>query len=119
MGFDVDCYKPNSTFSQEAIRAAFAEACESVRAICGTCDGFLELGSLDCSSSIDYLAQAFGQDYESMKEVFWLADEVRRRAATAVWPDPADVREEWRWSYWSARKFLEVCVRYELGIWTS
>ncbi len=121
MGFDVDAYYPHegSAVSTKAvIEAAFAEAADWVERHGGGRDGFLSLGSLDCGQSHEFLSRAIGRRIDPSIGI-WLADEVRQLAAAAVWPDPDSIPADERWAYWSARKFLEVCVQHGLGIWTS
>ena len=122
LGFDVDAFYADagSEISTKAtIKAAFAEAAEWVKKQAGGRDGFLSKGSLDCSHSIAFLQSAIGRKFEPSKGHIWSADEVRRLAETAQWADPATVPDDELWAYWSARKFLEVCVQHGLGIWTN
>ena len=121
LGFDVAAYYPDAgsaVATKDEIEAAFAEAKEWRQKKGGGYDGFIGLGSLDCGQSIMFLERAIGRTFEPTKAEIWLAEEVRQLFEAAVWPDPASVGEEERWAYWSARKFLEVCVKHGLGIWT-
>lgn len=121
MGYDVDAYYPDeggAVSTKATIEAAFAVAADWAERHGGGCDGFLSLGSLDCSRSREFLAHAIGRTIDPSIGI-WLAEEVRRLAAAAVWPDTDSLPPEERWAYWSARKFLDVCVRHGLGIWTS
>ena len=120
MGFDVDAFNPGGSASKDAtLKAAFADAEDWLLRNAGGCDGFISLGSLDCSLSITYLEQAIGRKFEPSKGDIWPPEEVRALSNAAVWPDPATVRDDQRWAYWSARKFLEICVEHGLGLWTS
>ena len=122
MGFDVDAYCPDegsAVSTKAAVRAAFAETEQWLTENAGGCDGFISLGSLDCGQSIRYLERAIGRTFEPSAGEIWPAEEVRQLSESASWPDPATVPEDERWAYWSARKFLEVCVQHGLGIWTS
>lgn len=121
LGFDVDAYygdEGSEVSTKAAIEAAFAEAADWAQRHGGGCDGFLSLGSLDCVQSQELLSRAIGRTIAPSIGI-WPADEVRQLAAAAVWPDPNSIPADERWAYWSARKFLEVCVQHGLGIWTS
>lgn len=122
MGFDVDAYhldEGSATSRPHAIRAAFGEAERWLIENAGGCDAFISLGSLDCSQSIQYLERAIGRTFEPSVGDIWSSEEVRRLSEAAVWPDAGSVPADERWAFWSARKFLEVCVRHGLGIRTS
>lgn len=122
MGFDVCAYYPNkgSAVSTKAvIDAAFAEAEQWLIANAGGCDEFISLGSLDCPQSIGHLERAIGREFKPSETGIWPAEEVRQLSKAATWSDPATVPEGERWAYWSARKFLEICVQHGLGIWTN
>jgi hypothetical protein len=119
MGIDVVAYYPDSVSTKEEIDAAFAEAEAWLLKNAGGCDGFIRLGSLDCSQSIGFLERAIRRTFEPSKGEIWAAKEVRQLSESANWPDLATVPDDERWAYWSARKFLEICVEHHLGIWTS
>jgi hypothetical protein len=122
LGFDADAYYPDegsAVSTKAAIEAAFAEAERWLTQKAGGCDGFISLGSLDCLQSIRYLEQAIGREFKPSEGEIWPAAEVSQLSEVATWSDPATVPEDERWAYWSARKFLEVCVEHGLGIWTS
>ena len=121
MGFDVDAYYPDAgseISSKETIEAAFAKAETWLLENVGGCDGFISLGSLDSGPSIAFLERAIGRKFKPSDPEIWPADEVRQLAKNAHWPGPESVPTDERWAYWSARKFLEVCVQHGLGIWT-
>lgn len=117
MGFDADAFVPDGrcVTRDPDLSAAFAEAAEYVRRVAGGRDGFLHLGSLDCPDAIGYLVQALGRQGGSEAGI-WLPEEVQAMWDAAQWPDPASVPPELLWAYWSARKFMEVCVEQGLGI---
>jgi hypothetical protein len=82
----------------------------------GGVDGFLDLGSLDCGDCISFLEKALGREGGPGAGI-WPPEEVRAMSKAADWPEPASIPSDVLWAYWSARKFLEVCVEHGLGIW--
>ena len=114
-GFDV-CAYPGERSNDPLIDAAFQSASEWVKTHKQGVDGFLKLGSLDCSNSIYYLEQGIGRRCVPWTGI-WAAEDVAALAKKARWPDESEIAPEELWAYWSACKFLEVCVSEQLGIW--
>src|SRR4051812_45045333 len=119
MGYDVDAFAfdGRDKLSDPTLSAAFAEAAEAARRLGHGVDGFLDIGSLDCGDSIHFLEEALGRRCGTGTEPV-PAEELRAVSETTRWPDPATVPPDRLWAYWSARKFLEVCVEHGLGIWS-
>jgi hypothetical protein len=120
MGFDVDAFAPDHrcVSRDPTLSAAFAAASEWVSGATGGVDGFLSLGSLDCGQAIDYLSRGLGRVCDPAAGI-WPPDDVQAMAAAAQWPAPESVPPDEMWAYWSARRFLDVCVEQGLGIWFS
>ena len=77
MGFDVDAFIPDSrTWDDPGLSAAFAAASKRVVATAGGVDGFLDIGSLDCSQAIGYLSRGLGRECRPDMGI-WLPEEVR------------------------------------------
>ena len=118
MGFDADAFVPDGrcVTTDPVLSVAFAEAADKVGQLTGGRDGFLHMGSLDCGHAIGFMEQALG--YRCGPDAgIWSPEDVRRMWDAAQWPDPASVPADLLWAYWSARKFVEVCVDQSLGIW--
>lgn len=98
--------------SDETYRKLFTKAAAEVRKITGSVDGFLSLGSLDCSDCCRMLEAATGESCYS--DSGWDIKKVKQLAANSDWGIPYS--EDQAWAYWSARKFLEVCAEGNLSI---
>jgi hypothetical protein len=120
MGFDLDAYVPDGRSMEDdsPLGRAFKTASDYVRETAGRVDGFLAIGSLDCGSSIQFVEDGLGRRCHP-SEGIWTPEEVAHLANHAKWPDPDTVPEDLRWAYWSARKFVDVCVEQRHGIWFS
>jgi hypothetical protein len=118
MGFDACTFVPDGRLVTEdpVLSAAFAETADYVGKVAGGRDGFLDMGSLDCPDAIGFMERALGRR-GGPEAGIWLPDELRAMCDAAQWPDPDSVPPDLRWAYWSARKFVEVCVEQGLGIW--
>jgi hypothetical protein len=120
MAYDADAFVPDGGYASQdpVLSAAFEEAEAYVRKVGGGVDGFLHMGSLDCHDAIGFMERAFGRCGGPGAGI-WLPDDVRAMAEDADWPDPQCVPPDVLWAYWSARKFVDVCVEHGLGIWFS
>jgi len=121
MGYDIDAYYPDSgsqISSKDTINAAFLEAEKWLIQNECSYDGLISLGGLDCGMSKKYLQQAVGRTIDPSIGIL-SAEEIRKLADAANWPEPESVPPDELWGYWSARKFLEVCVEHGLGLWTN
>jgi hypothetical protein len=120
MAFDADAFVPDGRSLAEGstLSVAFAAASEWVSQVTGSVDGYLTLGSLDCPQAISYLSRGLGRACGPEAGI-WLPEAVQTMAANAQWPAHDSVPPDERWAYWSARKFVEVCVEQGLGIWFS
>jgi len=118
MGFDADAFVSDGrcVTTDPGLLTAFTEAADIVGQLAGGRDGFLHMGSLDCSEAIAFMEQALGRRGGPGAGI-WSPEEVRLLWDAAKWPDPASVPADLLWAYWSARKFVEVCVEQGLGIW--
>lgn len=99
-------------FRNPKVAKAFARALDEVRECAGSADGFLMIGGLDCSACGKMLESATG--LSMYPKTPWSADLVKAISKTANWKfwyDPEDA-----WAYWSARRFLEICGEFYLGI---
>jgi hypothetical protein len=116
MGFDADAFLPDggNVKDNPALAAAFTEAVRQVGERANKVDGFLEMGSLDCPACIDFLRQALGRTPRSGE--IWSPKELRALWDAAQWPELEAVSPDLHWAYWSAQKFLEVCVQFRLGV---
>lgn len=119
MGYDVDAFdfEGRSKSRDPELSAAFAAASVLVQSLGHGVDGFLSIGSLDCSASVSFLEEALGRKCGTGTGPI-LPDELKALSASARWPEPATVPEDRLWAYWSARKFLDVCVEQGLGIFS-
>ncbi len=117
MGFDIDVWSPRGgdATTDPAVLNAFAEADRQARTIAGGVDGFLHMGCLDCGDCQRYLFDALGRDGRPGE--IWPPEELLALSQTARWSDPESVPDDLRWAYWSARKFLDVCIGHDLGVW--
>jgi hypothetical protein len=122
VGYDIDAYygsEGSEISSVETIKAAFKEAHQWCMDNGYGCDLLLQLGSIDCGLSQQYFQEAIGRQIDPKTMGIWLPDEVRQLAAQARWPDPDSIPVANRGYYWTARKFLEVCVEHGLGVWLA
>lgn len=114
MGWDAYCdvervYKhPNMRVpANTKLRQQFKAASEYVKKKAGNVDCLLEGGGLDCDDCAKMLEKATGKSCWPEKGI-WTSSEVHALKGTQNWNfkfEPADA-----WAYWSARKFLRVCI---------
>jgi hypothetical protein len=118
MGFDADAFAPDGRCptTDPVLSAAFTVAANKAVELAGGRDGFLHMGSLDCGDAIGFMEQALGRQGGPDAGI-WSPEEVRQMWDAAQWPDPASLSREPLRAYWSARKFVEVCVQQGLGIY--
>jgi len=86
---------------------AFEEASRCIISTVGQVDGGVEMASLDCNQSRYALFSGIGHMFASLTPT---------QVATLVWNE-VDVDEKYElWAVASARHFLQVCQRFELGM---
>ncbi len=102
----------NDKLEDENLDHLFKLAAKYVKEKTGTVDGYLELGGLDVSNCAYMLEKATGKN--CWNEKGWSVEEVKQLQESANWNFEYD--EEEAWSYWSAKKFLEVCAEASLSI---
>lgn len=93
-------------------KAKFKEASEIVAVKCGSVDGLLADGGLDCSACASALEMATGQN--AWDEDGWSAKKVKRLAESAIWPEEVDA--DMCWAVESAKAFLSLCAQIGTGI---
>lgn len=93
-------------------KAKFRAAARLVKEKCGSVDGFLEDGALDCSAFAFALESATGES--AWDEDGWSAKKVKLLANAASWPD--NVEPDRRWAVESAKAFLNLCAEIGTGI---
>ncbi len=123
MGWDAYATYPNGRYllqnwetdhrlKSRRLRMAFEQASADVAAMAGDVDWMLATGGLDVSTCADLLHNATG--FSAWDEKGWSPRKVRKATNSANWD--FEVPEDDLVSYWSARKFLEVCAELGLGI---
>lgn len=90
----------------------FIDAYNEVKSIAGCADGYLDMGSLDCSACCKMLQEATGESCYS--DEGWSAEKVKELNEKADWR--LLYGKDNAWAYWSARKFLETCAELNLSI---
>lgn len=90
----------------------FAEVSKEVVTRTGAVDFLLRCGGLDCSACAHMLERA--TKCTAWDGDGWVAEQVQMLARTADWDFDYSANDAW--AYWSARRFLETCARYKLGI---
>jgi len=97
----------------ETLRIAFESAAESVKEKAEWVDGLLPLGGLDlsgCGEAINAMS-----DLEAWSDGA-TAEEIRELVFSDSWEYAVRPHHITLYEWWSARKFLEVCARYGLGV---
>lgn len=87
----------------------FEAAAKRVAKKAGCADGFLAMGSLDCSACADAIERATGAS--AWDEDGWEPKKVARLAKSARWPKPSEVEKDRLWATLSAKEFLTICAR--------
>lgn len=93
-------------------KAKFKAAAKKVQDKCGTVDGLLQEGALDCSACAFALEAATGQS--AWDQDGWSAKKVKQLAAEARWP--GEVEPDQCWAVESAKAFLNLCADIGTGI---
>ena len=97
----------------ETLRVAFESAAESVKEKAEWVDGLLPLGGLDlsgCGEAINAMS-----DLEAWSDGA-TAEEIRELVCSDSWEYAVRPHHITPCEWWSARKFLEVCAQYGLGV---
>ncbi|MGD9211443.1 MAG: hypothetical protein PVI90_11730 [Desulfobacteraceae bacterium] len=95
------------------LRKAFTAAAERVKSKHGSVDGYLHIGSLDCSDCAEALQIATGMDCWSEEDL--LHTQVKEYNKNANWEHP-DLKDLHPMLVASAKEFLSVCAKHNLRI---
>jgi hypothetical protein len=94
------------------INKLFLDAFKEIQQITGTVDGYLDIGSLDCSICGKMLEKA--TDQSTYTPLGWSIDVVIALNTSANWEFFYNKKDQW--AYLSAKKFLEICAQENLSI---
>ena len=93
-----------------AINKEFKKASKYVQKKTGAVDWLLTMGGLDVSTCGNMLERATNESvYKD-----WDAELVQKLNKSAYWGFEYDKAESW--AYYSAKKFLEICAKFDLSI---
>lgn len=112
IGVKIDYSKSLPQIIDPVQNRVFITVFNSVKKACGTVDGLLDQGGLDCTICGEMLERATGQDCDS--EQVWRKEKVRRLAEKADFS--FSVKEDERWAKESARAFLYACAALNCSI---
>lgn len=103
MGWDAVASKKLSPKARAAWEAASARVVKR----CGTVDGGLAKGYLDCSDCALALADLTDRNvYTAWPWPRWIIGDLAQYASV-----PKSLPESKRWAYWSAKEFLKTCAK--------
>ena len=105
-----DAYATVSERSKKMLKKdwhEFIHASKNVQKETGSVDWLLKHGGLDCVACKKAIEQATGYPAENR----WSINKVRAAHSRARWPVSPT------WSDLSAKRFLELCSKFGLGIW--
>lgn len=112
MGWDV--YAAHENKKRIKVKA-FEKAVKRVLKKADSVDGLLHIGGLDCSDCREMLEEATGIPAAFYSD--YSPDELKKISDSANWDFTFE--QENAWAYWSAREFLETCVRLNLGTYAT
>ncbi len=98
--------------SDPEMDAVFLKADEFVLEKCGSRDGYLRMGGLDCSACREMLEQATGWDWYSTRG--FNSEDIKHMNKNADWE--FQFPKDQAWAYWSAKMFLESCAVCNLSV---
>ncbi len=105
-------WRTDKRIKSARLRAAFEQASAEFEALAGEVDWMLAVGGLDVSTCGEMVERATGMS--AWDEKGWSSRKVRKANEYANWD--FEFPKDDLISYWSARKFLEVCAELGLGI---
>jgi len=105
-------WRTDHRLKSKRLQAAFEQASAKVKELAGDVEWMLATGGLDVSTCGDLLYKATG--FSAWDEKGWSPRKVKKADDYAIWDFEAPKDD--LVSYWSARKFLEVCAELGLGI---
>lgn len=108
---EVDYTRQPARIKNEDQHLAFTNEAKSIINQAGTVDGNFDFGGLDCSRCARMLEKATG---ESCYGADWDAAKVKELRKNANWKFYRS--KEHKWAYLSAKKFLELCAKFDLSI---
>ena len=95
------------------LKVTFEKAAQTVRELAeDKYDWMLSFGGLACSDCARMLEKATGIDTHPIDDSLLSSEQVKNLHKKANWEFAAIPL----WAYWSARKFLEVCAKHNLGM---
>lgn len=106
--------KSSTVISKKKMRKDFKDASQYVSDIAGWVDGGLECGVLGLSGSAYMLERLTGRTAWDPNP--WSPDFVKEMYDKITQHEVLDGDEDEKAAYWSVRKFMEICAKYNLSV---